>query len=209
MRVKQLEASLYSKRPFWTDCVTAVLIASIFVVQVRACDVCFRLPGIPFEADHPAAIEVAMATRDAADRGDLDLNPLLIPLLSVNRHLSVRLDKITPQRLVQFWSRTYPAKDLAELRFTLDLVFVDAESTCQLDVRFGEFLVDSARNGPADIRMFTTKAGFQRLFLDGFDRCEQLGFVKLESEGVQLREGLAQLFAASQKDAASPHLTSL
>lgn len=167
------------------------------IATTWGCDVCIRMPQIPFEGDHLAAIEVAMATREAADRGDIDLNAPVTADLSASRYLSVRLSKITPQRMVQMWSRTGPAKKCDDLRFTIDIVFVDTEQTCHLDVRAGEVLIDVPRMGPADIRLFTTRAGFQSLFLHGLDSCEQQTLAKLESDDQQRRGEFAQLFTPS------------
>ena len=166
---------------------------------IRACDVCIRLPGIPFESDHPCAIEVAMATRDAADRGDIDLKAPVIDLFSPSRYAPVRLNTISAQRMVKMWSQTGPARELAQLRFTMDIVFVDTEYTCHVDVRFGEVLVDVPRTAPADLRLFTSRAGFQSLFLDGFDKSERRSLVKLESDESPLRADISQLFAPSQE----------
>lgn|GEM_PF-3854869 len=185
------------------------VVLATFVGLAPACDVCLRLPGIPFEFDHPAAMEVAMATQEAAEHGQLELNPLLKQTFVTNRHLPPRLETISPQQLVTFWSQTRPARNYPSLRFTLELIFVDVERTCPLEVRFGNVFDSDPRNGPASIRIFTTKAGFYRLIEDGLESCEQRKLVAVESDGDENREGIQQLFTISTKIKSSNAVTSL
>ena len=59
---------------------------------------------------------------------DLELNPVLKETLTIDRHLPMRLDEISPKHLAILWSRTRPARNLVSLRFPLEVIFVDTEN---------------------------------------------------------------------------------
>ncbi len=185
------------------------LILALFANQIMACDVCLRLPGVPFEIDHPAAIEVALATRAEAEQGSLDLNPMVRQVLSADRHLPARLDDFSPRQLVMLWSQTRPAKNHLALRFTVELIFVDTDRICRVDVRFGEVLDSDPRSGPADLRMITSKAGFFCLLDKGLEICLQRKLIVVESEIAEHQNGLARLFSTSQKAKDSSEIAGL
>jgi hypothetical protein len=169
-------------------------------IQVRTslgCDVCLKAPRVPFEAEHPAAIEVAMATQEAAERGDLELNPLVHPALTLDRHLPSRLDEISPKHLAKLWSQTRPARHVFGARMTLEFIFVDTDRACRFDVRFGEVIEGDSSNGPADVRLITTKAGFHHLLESDFDDCETQKLIAIDAETNQHRKELRQLFSAA------------
>ncbi|WP_010586169.1 hypothetical protein [Schlesneria paludicola] len=147
-----------------------------FTGRLIACDFCLRLPRVPFEFDHPAAIEVAMATQTAGEQGELDLNPLI----RMDQTREVALAEVSAQNLVAQWIKSRPAQPHPALRCTLELVFIDVDDTCWLDIRSGEILPSDPRNGPADIRLMTTKVGFCQLREIGLAKCEQLQWAAVD-----------------------------
>lgn len=188
---------------------TAVLMVIILTGRVAACDFCLRLPRVPFEFDHPASIEVALATQAAAKRGHLDLNPVVkLTGLSGNSQ-TVPLSEISPRQLVTEWVRMRPAASARSLRCTLELCFVDVDYVGLLDIRFGEVLEGDRSHGPADIRLMTTKAGFCRLLEVGLAVCEQQQLAAIEvTEGVDVHD-IHRLFASeATPKVAAPRSTS-
>lgn len=167
-----------------------------------ACDFCLRLPRVPFEFDHPAAIEVAMATQTSAEQGQLDLNPAVL----MDRAREIRLSEVSARHLVAQWVRSRPAQGHPQLRCTLEVVFVDVDETCWLDIRLGEILPADPRNGPADIRLMTTKVGFFQLREIGLVKCEQLQWAAVEDKRADNRIGIAPLFSIHSSSNAANHL---
>jgi len=163
---------------------------ALFAGRVLACDFCLRLPRVPFEFDHPAAIEVAMATQAAAEQGQLDLNPSI----TMERTREMPLAEVSAQHLVAQWIRSRPAQSYPSLRCTLELVFVDVDETCWLDIRSGEVLPGDPRSGPADIRLMTTKAGFCQLREIGLAKCEQLQWAAVDCTRAANRIAIDRLF---------------
>ena len=185
------------------------LIVVIFVGHSTGCDVCLRMPGIPFEVEDPSAIEVAMATQEAAEMGDIEWNPIIKQSLTTDRYTPRRLDKVTPRELVKFWSQTRPAKTRPAMRFTLELIFVDADRICHLDIRFGDVIDGEPGSGPPSIRVFTTKAGFYRLMEDGLESCEQRKLVAVELTDIDQRDELNLLFSMTTKNENSNSISAL
>jgi hypothetical protein len=180
--------------------VIAGLIIAFLVQPITACDVCLSLPGVPFKSDHPLALEVAMATQLEFEAGTVESNPHLRPSLTNQRYTPTRLSDLSCEHLVAQWIRMRPAGKQGAFRFTLEIMFVDAERACRLDIRFSEILTDDPRNGPADVRLITTKAGFCRLLENGFERCEQRKLIAVEAEQTRHLSDLAQLFSATTKE---------
>jgi hypothetical protein len=177
---------------------TLFTIGALIVGPGLACDFCVQIPRIPIDADHPAAIEVAMATREAIDCGQIEINPVLNNSLNGGSHLPIRLNKISTRQLLKVWSSTYPARLHEALRATVDIVFVDTNEVCRVDVRFGNVLQDSAPNGTADIQLFTTKPGFLRLIENGLEHCEELRLVAVEEVSAGDRQSIDLLFQSPQ-----------
>ena len=182
-----------------TRWIAAFLIVTSITIPLTACDVCFQLPRNPFDVDHPAAIEVAVATREAADLGHLELNPVLKQAELSDSLLPPRLDTISPRQLVRLWLKTRPAHTHQSMRFTLELVFVDLDRVCRLDIRFGSILDDVPMDDPADVRLFTTKAGFLHLLEEGFEHSEQRRLVIVEAEHESNSRSIAKIFAATSR----------
>lgn len=186
---------------------SAVLIGILLAGQAAACDFCLRLPRVPFEFDHPAAIEVALATQAAAARDELDLNPDVKLLDGPGGDRTAGLSEISPRQLIVQWARTRPAANSRSLRCTMELIFVDVDYAGSIDIRCGEILPGQRNAGPADVRLMTTKAGFCRLLEEGLEACEQKQLVAVESvQPVDLEE-LRQLFAAKGESSQADEAT--
>ncbi len=170
-----------------------ILLAS----PAAACDFCLRLPRVPFELDRPAAIEVALATQAAAGQGQIELNPDVTLTTLAGDLKTAPLDEFTPQQLIAHWVRTRPAANARSLRCSLEIVFVDVDYAGLVDIRFGEILPGNPSDGPAEVRLTTTKAGFCRLLADGLTACEQQQLAALEAERPVQTNELQRLFATS------------
>lgn len=178
---------------------SACLIGVLLAGQVAACDFCVRLPRVPFEFDHPAAIEVVLATQAAAELGQIDLNPDMQFMASTGSQRTAPLSEIPPRQLLAHWVRTRPAASVRSLRCSLEVIFVDVDFAGPLDIRFGEILAGNPGNGPADVRLMTTKAGFCRLLADGLAACEERQLVAIEAAQPVDLEELQRLFPAQAK----------
>lgn len=163
--------------------------------RIVACDFCRPLPGNPFESEHLAAIEVAMATQVAAESGQIDLNPSLSKTVGIDRQRDVRLAEISPRELVRLWIQTRPAKQHRALRNTVKLIFIDVDYTCLLDIRLGEILEGDPAIGPANIRLVTTQAGFCNLLETGIESSTERQLVAIESHDELQHEQLSRLFS--------------
>ena len=185
---------------FWHDSsfrrlITVGVMLVMEVCHATACDVCLRAPRVPFAAEHPAAIEVAVATQAAAELGNLDLNPFLHTALTLDRQLPPRLHEVSPIHLATLWSQTRPARKLVSLRLNLEILFVDTDRACRFDIRFGEVITGDSKGCPADVRLITTKAGFHRLVEKGFEHCEEQGLIAVDAEDDKFRNELMRLFS--------------
>jgi hypothetical protein len=178
---------------------SAFLMGAILAGRIAACDFCLRLPRVPFEFDHQAAIEVVLATQAAAELGEIDLNPDVRLTASNDNNRTTSLSEISPRQLITRWVRTRPAANIRSLRCSLEVIFVDVDYAGSLDIRVGEILEGNQSHGPADIRLMTTKAGFCHLLDEGLAVCEQRQLVAVEFERPVNREDLQRLFATHAK----------
>ena len=181
--------------------VAAALAVATLIGHLAACDVCLRAPRIPFAVDHPAAIEVAMATCEAAEQGWLERNPVIKRTLATDRLTPPRLSEISARQLVKLWLQTQPAKQNRGLRVTVDVVFIETDSICHLDVRMGNVLEDASQSGSADVRILTTKSGFYRILMSGFKACEYRKLVAMDADETEYRDVLVKLFSSMQAEA--------
>ena len=151
---------------------------------LTACDVCLRAPRAPFKIDCIAALEVAIATREAIDGGNIDSNPLLDESMSLDRHGRLHLGDISEQQLVQRWIHSRAAQKHSASRVTVDILFVESGATYRIDFRCGRAIVAVDRDGPADARLVTSKTGFYQLLFRGleFSSEHRLVHVELEAE---------------------------
>lgn len=173
---------------------TTCLIVALISKSTTACDFCLRLPNTPFQFDHLAAIEVAIATQLAAEKAEINLNPSITVVDLADRQRLVELKNVAPRQLVGQWLRTRPAKSTRSSRCTIELIFIDVDQACWLDVRGGEVL-EGTPDGPADVRLMTTKAGFCRLLDAGLAACERNQLVAVEASDTHHRNLVRQLFA--------------
>ena len=173
----------------------AILIAVMTVNQVTACDFCVQAPRVPFALDDLAAINVAIATQAAVAQGLLDLNPTLRLAAEADHRRVVHVASMTSRQLVHEWMRTAPARNHRSLRSRVELAFIDVDEACWLDVRLGVVSPGDSSNGPADVRLLTTRAGFCRVIELGLASCEHQELVAVEADDSSQRDAMLLLFA--------------
>lgn len=178
--------------------VSIVLSAALVSGPAMACDFCLRLPNVPFELNQLVAIEVAMATQDAAANELIDLNPSVTIIDAAGRSRSTELKHVSPRQLVGQWLKIHRSKVSPTTRCSVELVFVDVDQSYWLDVRGGTVL-EGTPDGPADVRVILTKAGFHRLLEVGLLACERQQLVVVESAESHHGDLLAQLFGKQAK----------
>lgn len=133
----------------------------------QACNFCYTLGGNPLALPHPKAIEVAVATRAAIEKGLITERKLIRDdTLAQGSSGFVALDKVPAPKLVQAWAAKLRRMERDGPTLTVHFLFIDTEQTCELIVRGGTVIFESKPSSHSDARVVTTRAAFHAL-LDG------------------------------------------
>ena len=158
------------------------MIAALASAPATACDICLRAPRVPFKIDCIAALEVAIATREAIEGGDIEPNPILNESMSPDRHGRLHLMDVSKQQLVQRWIHSRAAQKHSSSRVTVDVLFAESGATYRIDFRCGRAILAADRDWPADVRLVTSKAGFYQLLDRGLEFSTERRLVHVELE---------------------------
>jgi hypothetical protein len=90
----------------------AVLVVAAPIKMTQACEVCLRPPQVPFTSEYPAAMEIAMATREALESGLIDAAAPLPLTITPNAR---RIDDVSPQQLIKMWAQSQPMRHQLQL----------------------------------------------------------------------------------------------
>ena len=150
-----------------------------------ACSFCYSLGGNPLALPHPRAIEVAVATRAAIEKGLLSDRQLIrSDTLPAGGHGFVALDKVPAAVLVQAWAAKLGRLELGDSPLSVHFLFIDTEQSCGLSVRGGAVLFEGKPSFHSDARVVTTRAAFHAL-LDGalsLAEARRLGLLLVEGD---------------------------
>src|SRR5262249_48726579 len=115
----------------------AILATMCLTGFAAACDVCIALRGDALALPHPRAIEVAVATRAALDKGLLRPAPASAPVGGWNRR-----DDASGAALAKAWAEKLSAAPLRPETFSLHVVLVDTSEAFVIHVRGGRAVVE-------------------------------------------------------------------
>jgi hypothetical protein len=150
-----------------------------------ACGFCFSLSGNPLALPHPRAIEIAVATRAAIDKGLPDDRRLIPshPVLGGADGL-IALHKVPAPLLVKCWAAKLPAGGKNDRPLSVHFLFIDTEQSCGLSVRGGAVLFESKSSPHSDARVVTTRATFYALLRGELNakEAQRLGLLCVEGD---------------------------
>jgi hypothetical protein len=165
--------------------VAAALAAVLLASGVApACGPCLSLTGNPLALPHPRAIEIAVATRAAIDRGLLAEKPLApASLAHGGGNGLVALHKIPAPVLVERWAERLPPRQSGRQPLSVHFLFIDTEQSCALTLRGGAVLFETRSAGHSDARVVTTRPAFHALLTGRLTLAAAQGLGVLHLEG--------------------------
>jgi hypothetical protein len=152
----------------------------------QGCAVCMSLNN-PLALPHPKAIEIAIATRAAVDKGLL-LGEQLIPAATVlpNGTGFIALKRVPAGQLVKSWMAGLKPGGQRSDPLIVHFLFVDTEEACGVEFRSGVAQYQSKLSTHSDTRLVTTKIAFHAI-LTG-----KLTAAQAKELGLMCVEGSAQ-----------------
>ncbi len=163
----------------------ALAVVLLAVSAAPACGPCLRLTGNPLALPHPRAIEIAVATRAAIDKGLLDEKPLAPAALAHGGGNGlVALHKIPTPVLVERWAERFPPGQPSRQPLSVHFLFIDTEQSCALTLRGGAGLFEARPAGHSDARVVTTRSAFHALLTGRLTPAEarRLGVLHVEGD---------------------------
>jgi hypothetical protein len=167
--------------------VLAVLAASMLLVpQARGCGVCTAFLGNGLALPHPRAVEIAVATRAAFDKGLLRERAPAPPWACGPARGWHDRQKPSGVRLLKAWTEKAGAskRPLRHGPCVLHVVLVDTSETCAVHFRGGIIFFERINAEPGNTVVATTCATLQAL-LSGEMRVEtatRAGLVVIEGD---------------------------
>jgi hypothetical protein len=133
--------------------------------QGRGCGVCNRLLGDSLSLPHPKAIEIAVATRAALDKGILREEAPEPPWL---RGPGIGWDhrrKLSGAYLIKTWTEKAdaPRAPPRQAPFCLHFVLIDTSETCAVHFRADAMLFEAKKCTRGDAVLATTCAALQAI----------------------------------------------
>lgn len=151
----------------------------------RGCGSCYSLGGNPLALPHPKAIEVAVATRAAIEKGLITERKVILgdTLAQGNRGF-IALDKVPASKLVQAWAAKLGQMERDGPPLAIHFLFIDTEQTCELIVRGGTAHFEAKPSSHSDARVVTTRAAFHALLVGGLSQsdAQRLGVLLIEGD---------------------------
>jgi hypothetical protein len=162
---------------------TSLLLAAI---PVLGCGVCSSFNGNPLSLPHPRAIEIAVATRSALDKGILRERQLETTISGWNR----KTPPGSGLEALKAWLETKNAGKVAVVRdpVSLHIVLIDTSETAAIHFRSGAVVLDPQPSGTGDAVVATTSHGLQAL-LSGELSVEKA--IKMKLAVIEGRQSLA------------------
>ena len=160
----------------------AIVTCSLVVDMVCGCGICHSIQGNPLALPHPRAIEIAVATRSALDKGALGEVAERPESAGVANGWN-RRPKLTGASLLRTWLDT---RDSARLvgpeTFSLHVVLIDTEETFAVHVRGGSAVLEHRAAGTADAVVATTRPALQAILTGrlGLDQSIESGLLVVE-----------------------------
>jgi hypothetical protein len=162
----------------------ALVLSAAVTAPALACTTCSRLIGNSLALPHPKAIEIAVATRAAIEKGLLsDRSFIPRAMLPEGGEGVVALRKVSGPRLVEAWAAQLERSNPEIERLAVHFLFIDTEQSCGLMIRGEAIVFDRQPLFHADARVVTTRATFHAL-VDG-----ALGVYEAQRLGLLLVEG--------------------
>jgi hypothetical protein len=159
--------------------------------QADGCEVCFSFQGNPLSLPHPRAIEIAVATRAALDKGLLGEQaassaPSSAPSGGWNNRearsaAGVLQDRCEVVHLETAWRGHAP--------FSLHVVLIDTSETLELHVRGGQATLERQPRGAGDAVIATAYPGLQAIVAGrlAFDDAVRCGLVAVDGREQLIR----------------------
>jgi hypothetical protein len=148
----------------------------------QGCAVCMNLNN-PLALSHPKAIEIALATRDAVDKGLLP-GEQLIPAATVSPNGTgfIALKKVPAGQLVNRWVTGLKLGNQRSEPLIVHFLFVDTEEACGVEFRSGVPQYHSKLSSLSDARLVTTKIAFHAILTGKLTaiQAKELGLVCVE-----------------------------
>jgi hypothetical protein len=141
-------------------------LTAVVPAPALACGFCVSLAGNPLALPHPKAIQIAVATRAALDRGRLP-EKCQVPqetLFESGRGM-IALHKVPAPLLVQAWARKCSCPKTGRAGWSVHFLFIDTEEACALSVRADTVLFEARPSPHSDARVVTTRAAFAAMLL--------------------------------------------
>lgn len=153
----------------------AILFGSlILAAPAHGCGVCYSFAANPLALPHPRAIEIAVATRTALDRG------LLKTRTSSGRGWNTRP---TGASSLKAWAQVASSTiRTGQKPFSLHVVLVDSAESYAIHVRAGHLVLDSRVSDRPDAVVATTQVALQAV-LSGdipWERAVECGLLNVE-----------------------------
>jgi hypothetical protein len=167
--------------------IIAPLILAAFVVALPApapgCGFCYNLGSNPLALPHPKAIEIAVATRAAIDKGLLQEEKLVsAAVVPESGSGLIALKKVPASQLVVAWVAKVKPKIQNAGPLIVHFLFVDTSEVCGIEVRNGVVLHQAKVSPQSDIRVVTTKIVFHAILTGklSLGKADSLGLSNIE-----------------------------
>jgi hypothetical protein len=162
-----------------------LVLAAIVPGPVLACGFCVSLNGNPLALPHPKAIEIAVATRAAIEKGQLN-EKCLVPQATIFESGGgmIALYKVPAPLLVKAWARQCSGPKKSQATWNVHFLFIDTEEACGLSVRGGAVVFEAKPSMHSDARIVTTRTAFGALLTGALSwpEARKRGLVLLEGD---------------------------
>jgi hypothetical protein len=142
----------------------ALALTAVVPAAAMACGFCVSLNGNPLALLHPKAIEIAVSTRAAIEKGQLK-EKYLVPqeaLFESGRGV-IALHKVPAPVLVKALARKCNGSMNRQETWNVHFLFIDTEEACGLCVRRGAVVFEARPSTHSDARVVTTRPAFSAL----------------------------------------------
>jgi hypothetical protein len=131
-----------------------------------ACGFCVSLNGNPLALPHPKAIEIAVSTRAAIEKGQLK-EKCLVPQEAIFESGGgvIALHKVPVPLLVKAWARKCSCPKKSKATWSVHFLFIDTEEACGLCVRGGAVVFEANPSTHSDARVVTTRTALGALLM--------------------------------------------
>ena len=162
-----------------------VVLAAVVPAPALACGFCLSLTGDPLTLPHPKAIEIAVATRSAIEKGQLN-EKRLFPQETVFESGSglIALSKVPAPLLVKAWAKKCGCPRKGQAPWNVHFLFIDTDEACGLSLRGGAVVFEAKPSAHSDALVVTTRIAFAALLNGslGLQEARQHGLVYLEGD---------------------------